>query len=56
MPAGTAFLFTCAACGERVRVDRGMRETLLAEGCALCGATVSAGEFDRIERVDPRRN
>lgn len=39
------FEFVCPECDERVIVNGGVREALLTNGCVLCGADLSPGDF-----------
>lgn len=41
--------FACPHCGERLLVDGSVRETLLVEGCVVCGERVERGAFDRVD-------
>jgi uncharacterized protein YlaI len=39
------FEFVCHECGERIIVNGGVREALLANGCILCDAELSVDDF-----------
>jgi predicted RNA-binding Zn-ribbon protein involved in translation (DUF1610 family) len=41
------FVFTCPECGQRIELNRPMREATLTNGCPVCGATVDADSFAR---------
>jgi predicted RNA-binding Zn-ribbon protein involved in translation (DUF1610 family) len=48
------FEFVCPDCDERIIVNGVMRETLIENGCILCGASISGSDFrpvsDQIQR------
>lgn len=37
--------FVCPECGQEIEVNASMREALLANGCVICGADLSADAF-----------
>ena len=39
------FAFLCPECGQEIEVNASMREALIANGCVVCGATVSEDSF-----------
>lgn len=44
------YTFRCAACGETVLVDEGVRRLLVEQGCAVCGATTGGDAFEPADR------
>lgn len=42
------YLFTCPGCAEEVTVDAGIQELMLTEGCVVCNASVSTGDFEHL--------
>lgn len=42
----TGFEFSCPDCGERIAVDRAMREEIVVGGCPVCAAAVDGTRFD----------
>lgn len=48
MEPAQAYVFTCPDCKEEIRIDAGMRETLLESGCVVCGGEISAAAFSRM--------
>ena len=41
----TLFRFVCSECGESFEVNGSMRETLVEEGCVVCGSEVTPDQF-----------
>lgn len=41
----TEYEFTCPECGQQIEINDPMREATLANGCPVCGASVSADNF-----------
>lgn len=39
------FDFVCPECAHEIEVNASMREALIANGCVLCGAAVTADAF-----------
>ena len=37
--------FVCPECAHEIEVNDSMREALIANGCVICGAAVSADAF-----------
>ena len=37
--------FVCPECAHEIEVNASMREALIANGCVICGASVSADAF-----------
>lgn len=37
--------FSCPDCGQTIAVNPSMRDALLANGCAICGAAVTDRSF-----------
>lgn len=48
MQPAQAFVFTCPECHEEIRIDAGMRDSLLAYGCVVCGASITNTAFSRM--------
>jgi hypothetical protein len=38
--------FTCLECQQEIAVNREMREAILAHGCPVCAAEVTAEQFE----------
>ncbi|MFB6160524.1 MAG: hypothetical protein ABEJ61_05025 [Haloferacaceae archaeon] len=51
--AGVTYAFDCRACAESLEVNEPMKEALLANGCVVCGAPVTAAAFTRDSPVEP---
>ena len=51
--AGGAFVFLCPSCDESLEVNGRMKDTLLAEGCVICGSRVTASAFTSVGPTDP---
>lgn len=47
--AAGELLFACPQCGSSLFVNQPMRDTLLEEGCVLCGSELSDDDFDSVE-------
>lgn len=41
------YTFVCPECEEELVVNTSMREALLARGCVVCGASLSAKAFSK---------
>lgn len=39
------FSFACPECAETLQVNVGMKKALIANGCVICGASVSSDAF-----------
>lgn len=37
--------FTCPVCGETLRVNPAMRDSLVEHGCVMCTSVVTADDF-----------
>lgn len=48
MQPAQAYVFTCPHCAEEIRIDDGMRDSLLKYGCVVCGNTISPTDFNRM--------
>ena len=48
MQPGQAYVFTCPICQEEIRIDAGMRDSLLEFGCVVCGSDISSAAFNRM--------
>lgn len=48
MQPAQAYVFTCPDCEEEIRIDAGMRDSLLDAGCVVCGSRVTSAAFDRM--------
>jgi len=48
MQPAQAYVFTCPECGEEIRIDAGMRDSLLEVGCVVCGSHVTSAAFSRM--------
>lgn len=48
MQPAQAFVFTCPTCQEEIRIDAGMRESLLEHGCVVCGSDIDPAAFSRM--------
>lgn len=46
---GEELVFACPSCGSSLLVNPPMRDTLLENGCVLCGTTVGADDFATAE-------
>jgi len=40
------YQFTCPDCGERIIVDRHIRDELLSQGCVVCSSDVQPSHFN----------
>lgn len=40
-----AFTFVCRVCGQRIAVNATMKETLVSNGCIVCGAAAGPADF-----------
>lgn len=47
------YRFACQDCGASVVVDEDVRESILANGCPLCGAPSGGANFEGVEANDP---
>lgn len=48
MQTAKAYVFTCPGCEEEIRIDAGMRDSLLEFGCVVCGTQVPPTAFSRM--------
>ena len=48
MQPAQAYVFECPKCEEEIRIDAGMRDSLLASGCIICGSEVTGTAFSRM--------
>lgn len=44
--ADPELLFACPECGATLFVNPAMRETLLSNGCVICGTDLGAADFE----------
>ena len=47
MTEAVEFEFVCPECTQAIEVNASMREALIANGCVVCGASVSESAFSR---------
>ncbi|MFB6114400.1 MAG: hypothetical protein ABEJ58_09920 [Halodesulfurarchaeum sp.] len=48
MEPAQAYVFTCPECQEEIRIDAGMRSSLIERGCIVCGGEVTREAFSRM--------
>lgn len=48
MKPAQAYVFTCPECQEEIRIDAGMRSSLMEMGCIVCGSDVTRDAFERM--------
>jgi predicted RNA-binding Zn-ribbon protein involved in translation (DUF1610 family) len=48
MQPAQAYVFTCPECHQEIRIDSGMRDSILEFGCVVCGSEVGATAFSRM--------
>jgi predicted RNA-binding Zn-ribbon protein involved in translation (DUF1610 family) len=48
MASAHAYVFSCPECQEEIRIDGGMRSSLLDAGCIVCGSEVTREAFTRM--------
>lgn len=44
----TEYEFRCPGCAERIVVNAPMRDTIVSEGCVICGTPVSTNDVRRV--------
>lgn len=44
--AGEELMFACPECGSSLLVNAPMRDTLMENGCVICGSEVTGSEFE----------
>lgn len=52
MCADDDYTFVCPECGESMAVNGPMRDALVANGCVVCGSTVSEDAFSDASDVE----
>ncbi|MDY7081657.1 MAG: zinc ribbon domain-containing protein [Halobacteria archaeon] len=45
---GEKYEFVCPECSQDIIVDRSVRKSLLEEGCIICEADVTTGDFTKV--------
>jgi predicted RNA-binding Zn-ribbon protein involved in translation (DUF1610 family) len=48
MASAQAYVFICPECQEEIRIDAGMRSSLIDSGCVVCGSEVTNEAFTRM--------